>query len=51
MFCAHLKSLSTADLVASGCVVEKIQFEVSPQVIYLVRCPACTGTTHSVEFI
>lgn len=47
MNCKH-KSFPAAELLAQERVRERIEFEGSPQVVFILEC-AC-GTTHSIEF-
>jgi hypothetical protein len=49
MVCKQLRSLSVAELINSVCVRERVVFENSPQVVFVLDCPSCL-TTHSVEF-
>lgn len=49
MLCNFLKSVPASELIRRLQEGQRFEME-TPQIVYLIRCEACSNSTHSVEF-
>jgi len=49
MLCDFTKGVPASEILAESRILDRVEFELSQQVVFIIRCHAC-GCVHSLEF-